>query len=77
MADDTLGGLARKTGVDGIALEKAVKHYNRGCERGEDADFHRRMGLSIWINLPRGGNLGECLAFGRIAGREAAREKAG
>jgi succinate dehydrogenase/fumarate reductase flavoprotein subunit len=126
LEDNTLAGLAKKVGVDPVALEKTVSEYNRYCERGEDPVFHRlkdklapvRSGpyyaMKLWpcllntqggprrnvkaqVLYPDGrpipglysagelgslfgllyqgaGNLGECLAFGRIAGREAAKE---
>ncbi len=124
--DDTLGGLARKIGLDPDFLGKTVAEYNRVCESGEDPVHHRpkdklsplgpgpyfamklwpcllntqggpRRNLKAQVLYPDGrpiprlysagelgslfgllyqgaGNLGECLAFGRIAGREGARE---
>ena len=126
VADDTLAGLAQKTGLDRTMLEKTVDQYNQNCQRGEDVEFHRPQdklaslgpgpyyAVKLWpclLNtqggprrnakaqvlypdgrpIPRlysagelgslygllyqgAGNLGECLAFGRIAGREAAKE---
>jgi succinate dehydrogenase/fumarate reductase flavoprotein subunit len=126
VADDTLAGLAQKTGLDRTMLEKTVDQYNQNCRRGEDVEFHRPQdklaslgpgpyyAVKLWpclLNtqggprrnakaqvlypdgrpIPRlysagelgslygllyqgAGNLGECLAFGRIAGREAAKE---
>ncbi len=127
-ADDSLACLAQKIGLDGMILEKTLDRYNQGCQRGEDADFHRPpdklaplgpgpyYAMKLWPcllntqggprrnkrgqilypdgrSIPRlysagelgslfgllyqgAGNLGECLAFGRIAGREAAKERA-
>jgi succinate dehydrogenase/fumarate reductase flavoprotein subunit len=109
-------------------LGKTIKKYNRFCQRGKDADFHRPpwsltpienppyYAVKLWPGGPNtqggpkrnkkaqvmrpdntpvprlyaagelgsvwgmlyqgGGNIAECIAFGRIAGANAAAEKA-
>ena len=123
VSDQTLAGLAKKTGLNPCVLEETVNQYNRFCSIGEDQDYTRPKeklapigpgpyyAMNLWpclINTQGGprrnqkaqvlypdgqpipnlysagelgslfgllyqgaGNLGECLAFGRIAGREA------
>ncbi len=127
IADESIAGLAEKTGLSPKILEDSVKRYNNSCSTGKDIEFQRpenklaaigpgpyyamklwpclintqggpRRNLKAQVLYPDGspipnlysagelgsifgllyqgaGNLGECLAFGRIAGREAAMEK--
>ncbi len=127
VADETISGLAMKTGLDSEILEDTLQRYNSYCRAGKDVAFQRpaeklaplgpgpyyamqlwpclintqggpRRNLNAEVLYPDGspipglysagelgsifgllyqgaGNLGECLAFGRIAGREAAMQK--
>lgn len=123
---DTVAGLARKIGLDPVAVDGTVNRWNGFCAAGKDADFGRTKMLAPLDHAPfyaiemtpafsstqggprrnaRGqivrpdgraigrlysagelgsihsflyqgaGNIGECLAFGRISGRNAAAEK--
>ena len=123
---NTLPELADKLGLDPAALEATVSAYNKSCELGSDAEFHRPpqtllplckppfYAIEVWPGgpntqggprrnrraqvmrtdgtpIPRlfsagelgsiygmlypasGGNIAECIAFGRIAGENASR----
>jgi succinate dehydrogenase/fumarate reductase flavoprotein subunit len=132
----TLEELVRKMRVDAdnndlmrpSVLDKTIKKYNRFCQKGKDADFHRPpwsltpienppyYAVKLWPGGPNtqggpkrnkkaqvvrpdntpvprlysagelgsvwgmlyqgGGNIAECIAFGRIAGANAAAERA-
>jgi hypothetical protein len=123
-AGETVHDLARRIGADPAALDDSVRHYNRACREGRDADYGRPpatlaplesppyYAIPLWPGGPNtqggprrngrsqvlradgtavpglysagelgsvygmlypagGGNLAECIAFGRIAGEQA------
>lgn len=54
----TIAELERSLGIPSPALQQAVTTYNQYAAKGEDPLFHK--------------NLGECIAFGWVAGARAA-----
>jgi succinate dehydrogenase/fumarate reductase flavoprotein subunit len=49
---DTLGELARKTGIDAHGLEESIDKYNKYCETGEDQDLGRPKRSLVPLKTP-------------------------
>jgi succinate dehydrogenase/fumarate reductase flavoprotein subunit len=50
--DDTIGGLAKKMGLDPAAVEEALARWNRLCATKKDDDFNRPGGTMMKIQRP-------------------------
>jgi hypothetical protein len=80
---DTIEELAEKINVDPRALRETFETYNRDCEKGEDSQFGRGKTWLAPLNTgpyysffyplyESASNVPEALAFGIIAGEQAA-----
>ncbi len=50
IADETIEGLAEKTGIDPTGLRETVERYNRFAREGKDEDYGRGTGLAPGID---------------------------